>query len=121
LVDGNDAHILVALIHCQGHTLRAINIAQTIDFVVLVRHVHQVLVDDGLGRLGAFPAQAFIGLQAARGGGTADQHEEHFAPPAIPGNVVEEIDEALTLFRPLTELGRPGGEEQGDLAGALFI
>jgi hypothetical protein len=36
LIDGNDTHVLVALIHRQGRPLRTEDVAQTVDLEVLV-------------------------------------------------------------------------------------
>ena len=57
LIDGNDADILVSLLLRQGHILRAVNVAEPVDFKESVWHIHQVLINDRLGRLGALPAR----------------------------------------------------------------
>src|SRR5215813_8763505 len=57
LIDGNDADILVPLLLRQGDILGTVDVAETVDLIVSVWHIHQELVDDGLGRLGALPAQ----------------------------------------------------------------
>ena len=54
-------------------------------------------------------AQPFVDLQAAGGGGAADQHEEDLPARLEARQVVEEVDEPLTLLGALPELGRAGG------------
>src|SRR5262249_43984782 len=81
----------------QGDILGTVDVAETVDLIVSGCHIHQELVVDRLGRLGALPAQALIELRVADGRGTANQQEEHLAPPALARKVVEEIHEPVIL------------------------